>query len=276
MASNVAKKEAATALATADFDMEQFAGAGLANVKHNELSTPFFRLLQALSPETKRQDPAYIPNAAEGMWVDVIGRAVYDSILFVPVNYVTVWMEWKPRSAGGGLVANHGADDSIEQRCHRDPKTNRLMTADGNEMVRTSNWYGIVVSGKLGDEETIIGKEAVIPLSGTQGKPNRKWLTFAKTQTIAKKDGTGSFLAPIFAVSYRLASVQTKNDQGSWALLSWQPEGWTQDIPEAAAMRPQILSFYRATEELIAAGLADAGVAEGAMQTRQEDTEIPF
>lgn len=276
MANNVSKKESTALSADVDFDFEQYAGAGLQNVSSTELATPYFRLLQALSPETKRTDPAYIPGASEGMWCDVVGRAVYDSILFVPVNYVTTFMEWKPRSAGGGLVANHGTDRraamSVSQR---DPVTKRMMTAAGNEMVETHNWYGIVVSGKIGGEEVPIAKEAVIALSGTQSKTNRKWLTFAYSQKLTGADGA-PFTAPVFAVAYRLSSIPDKNEQGSWALTAFAPECWTKELPNFAALKPQIVDFLKQSEKMIADAAEVAAEFTSSGPAPVADDGIPF
>ena len=77
------KKEAAATNDWTDL-LAGSAGAGLEDVTAQDLALPIFRLLQSLSPETKKSDSAYIAGASEGMILDVVGRAVYDSIVFVP------------------------------------------------------------------------------------------------------------------------------------------------------------------------------------------------
>ena len=280
-----AKKEAdlpvevnAALPANADFDMEQYAGVGLEDVTAADLATPFFRLLQGLSPETKPSDPGYVPGAAEGRWLDVIGKQVYDSILFTPVRYVTHFIEWKPRSAGGGLVANHGPDRSIKQRYPADPATGRMMTPEGNEIIETHIYYGVVVSGTIGNETTLLAKEAVISFAGTQSKVSRKWITGFAQLKLPRPDGT-LYTPAMFASTYKLASTPTKNNKGSWALATVTPVGWTKDIPEAAMLIPQMVAFAKVSAEMQPGSLVDAGDAGTASTVGGSatlDSDIPF
>lgn len=230
MTTTTTKKDVAnTAPAWAD-KLSGIAGAGLEDVRPDDLAMPMFRLLQSLSPETKKSDPAYVQGASEGQWFDTVARAAYDSIVFVPSRYVTHYLEWKPRKEGGGLVANHGSDREVLSRCSRDPETGREVTPEGNEIVPTATWYGIVVSGTVNGVETSLNKQAVITLSGTQQKVSRKWVSDAASIKVQDKSGR-QFTPPLFSMAYRLSSVPTKNDQGSWSLASFERAGWVFDFP---------------------------------------------
>jgi hypothetical protein len=225
------------------------AGVGLEDVRADDLSMPFFRLLQSLSPETKKSDPSHVEGASEGMWLDTVARAVYDSIIFIPSRFATHYIEWRPRSEGGGIVANHGSDRSVLARCTRDEKTGRDVTPEGNEIVATATWYGVVVSGTIDGETHPINKDAVIALSGTQQKVSRKWLSDAASIKLARKDGS-YFTPPLFSMAYRLSSVPTKNDMGSWSLAAFERAGWTLDFENGRELFAQARSFSEVSKDL--------------------------
>lgn len=243
------KKDVATnAFSWAD-KVSAMAGAGLEDVRSEDLAMPVFKLLQSLSPETKKSDPAYVQGASEGMWFDSIGRGAYDSILFVPARYVTHYVEWKSRKDGGGLVANHGADRSILSRCTRDPETGREVTPEGTEIVPTATWYGIVISGTNGDTEVPLNKQASIMLSGTQQKVSRKWLSDVASIKVPDKSGR-MFTPPLYSMVYRLSSIPTKNDQGSWSLASFERAGWIFDFPNGDDLFESAKNFSEVSKEI--------------------------
>ena len=225
------------------------AGVGLEDVRPDDLAMPMFRLLQSLSPETKKSDPAYVQGASEGQWFDTVGRAAYDSIVFIPARYVTHFLEWKPRKEGGGLVANHGADRSILSTCRRDPETGRDITPEGNEIVPTATWYGIVHTGEVNGKEVPLNKQAVITLSGTQQKVSRKWVSDAASIKLQSKDGR-MFTPPLFSMAYKLASLPTKNDQGSWSLASFERAGWVLDFDNGKELFESAKSFSEVARDM--------------------------
>ena len=225
------------------------AGMGLEDVRPDDLAMPMFRLLQSLSPETKKSDSAYVQGASEGQWFDTVSRTVYDSIIFIPSRYVTHYIEWKPRREGGGLVANHGSDRSVLSRCSRDPETGREVTPEGNEIVPTATWYGIVASGTIGGEEVSLNKRAVITLSGTQQKVSRKWVSDIASINLRDKNGK-TFTPPTFSMAYRLSSVPTKNDQGSWSLAAFDRAGWVFDLPDGQSLFESAKEFYGITKDM--------------------------
>ena len=225
------------------------AGAGLEDVRPEDLAMPMFRLLQSLSPETKKSDSAYVQGASEGQWFDTVARAVYDSIIFVPSRYVTHYIEWKPRKEGGGLVANHGTDRSVLDRCRRDAETGRDITPEGNEIVPTATWYGIVASGTVEGREVPLNKQAVITLAGTQQKVSRKWVSDAASIKLQAKDGR-MFTPPLFSMAYRLSSIPTKNDQGSWSLASFERAGWVLDFDNGKELFANAQSFSKVAQDM--------------------------
>jgi hypothetical protein len=253
------------------------AGAGLESVRPEDLAMPMFRLLQSLSPETKKSDSAYVQGASEGQWYDTVGRAVYDSIVFIPSRYATHYIEWRPRKDGGGLVANHGPDRSALDRCTRDPETGRDITPDGNEIVATATWYGIVVSGTIEGREVPLNKQAIITLSGTQQKVSRKWVSDAASIKLTAKDGR-MFTPPLFSMAYKLGSTPTKNDQGSWSLASFERAGWVLDFDGGKELFDTAKAFSEVARDMQPqAQLSDDSSNVRALpSSSQFSEEIPF
>lgn len=226
------------------------AGVGLEDVRPDDLAMPMFRLLQSLSPETKKSDSAYVQGASEGQWLDAVGRAVYDSILFVPARYVTHYVEWKTRKDGGGLVANHGSDRSVLNNCTRNPETGRDTTPEGHEIVPTATWYGIVVSGTVDGKEVPLNKQAVIMLAGTQQKVSRKWVSDAASLKLQNPKTGQLFTPPLCSMSYKLSSVPTKNDQGSWSLAAFERAGWVLDLPMGQELFSSAMAFAEVARDM--------------------------
>ena len=202
---------------------EQYAGAGLENVGVKDLLVPRLSILQALSPQLKRKDAAYIEGAEAGMIADVgTGELFPDGVLFLPVHYRKDFLEWAPRSTGKGLVATHG-DPSILDQCSRDEK-NRPVLPNGNYIAETAQFFGInLTAGR---------RKCFIPMASTQLKKARKWNTLATGEKLKRSNGT-EYTAPLFYRAYKLGTADESNTEGSWA-------GWTierdKSLPELEEM----------------------------------------
>ena len=266
------KKDAALAMPNWADEIAALAAEGLEDVRPEDFSLPFFRLLQSLSPETKKSDGAYVPGAGEGMWLDTVAREVYDAIIFVPSRFATHYIEWRTREDGGGLVANHGTDRSVLDRCKRDENTGRDMTPEGTEIVATGTWYGIVVSGEINGETVPLNKEAVIAFAGTQQKVSRKWVSDAASIKLQGKDGR-FFTPPLYAMAYKLYSTPAKNDRGSWALAAFQRAGWTFDMPHGQALFAQARAFSDVSKNMQPSAMSENLAVT---PVSANDSEIPF
>lgn len=217
-------------------------GAGFEDVKASDLALPFVKLLQSLSPETRKTEPAYVKGAEEGLYFDTISRRMFRNIVVVPVKCVVHYIEWRPRSAGGGFVKNHGADAGVLTRCHRDEKTGRDVTPDGNEIVPTSTWFCLLTEGTEilpdgSEAEVALMQRCVLSFAGTAFKVGRRWMSDAQALRVAGPGGK-LIMPPLFAMSYRLGSAATKNDQGSWMLPTVARDGFVFEKGAPADVAP--------------------------------------
>lgn len=189
---------------TLSFDA--FAGQGFENVKSNDLIIPRITILQGLSPQIQPKKAEYVAGAKVGDICDVGTGEIFESpLLFLPVFYMKQYLEWAPRASGKGLVAIHDNPAIIEQT--KSDENNRPVLPNGNYISETAQFFGLNLSAG--------GRRSFLPMSSTQLKIARKWLTLATAEKIKRPDGS-EFSAPLFYRTYQLSTVENSNNKGDW------------------------------------------------------------
>lgn len=202
----VAVKDQNTALAEYGAYAD-YAGAGFENQTSDDYSIPFLQILQALSPQLQEND-----SLRQGMILNTVTGEVWDGkkgIAFVPATTQHVYVEWKPRDAGGGFVGIHEVNSELVRACVSTQDFGDYKTPDGNELIETFYVYGIAIDG---DDNSC---EAVLAFSSSKIKKYKGWMTKAKTIQIPLPDGR-RIPAPLFAHRYRLKTVSEKNNKGQY------------------------------------------------------------
>jgi len=232
----IAEKKATKAVTMFD-DSLLSGGTGLEETTTEDFAIPFIRVLQPMSPQLLKNEGSYIPGAEAGQLLNTVTGKTYDGeegLSIVPCAYTKKYIEWIPRNKGGGFVnANH--DISILSKCTRDEETNRFITANGNEIVETAQYFVLVL-----DPEP---QQAVMALTSTQLGVSRKWLTMLRMSKVQNKKGE-SVDAPMFAYTYRLTTTTQSNDKGTWHGYSVNQEGPT-ELP-IAMLAKDFMSAARA------------------------------
>jgi hypothetical protein len=241
----------------APIDLEQDAGSGFEDVKSTDLVLPFWKLLQSASSETKRSEPEYIKGAVEGLWLDSITKRLFRDIVVMPVKMVTHYIEWVKRSEGGGMVKNHGTNRGILENTHRDEKTGKDTLDNEHEIVTTANWFVLVISGKeinptIADDEgteTELQARACITFQSTALKASRSWVSLAQSMRLRNKEGK-PYTPPMFAMTYTLSCIGTRNDAGSWVLPVVKQAGWATDYPNAAVLINEAREYLKLANDI--------------------------
>src|SRR5262252_8802325 len=90
--------------------MQADAGKGL-STKAEDNIVPIITVLQPLSPQLQRSSTKYISSAMAG---DIMMKNAANpiikgesGIIFQPCYFMKEWVEWVPRTSGGGFVARH-------------------------------------------------------------------------------------------------------------------------------------------------------------------------
>lgn len=252
-ASTAVAAAASTAVAVAGDDYAAYAGSGFENQDASDYAIPFLAILQALSPQIANADEnspfrqGQIINSVTGEFWS--GK---DGVVFIPSTTQHVQVEWKPREAGGGLVAIHELNsDFVKQVKEKNGNAfGTLPTPDGNELIETFYVYGVAVD-KDGNEF-----EAVISFSGTKIKAYKGWMTKAKTIQLELGDGR-RIVAPLFAHRYRITTVSEKNNKGQF--FNWVV-GFDGDTAKDCRLAPSSPLFLKAVaiKKLIEDGKARA------------------
>lgn len=259
---DVAVKEQNTAMAEYGA-YSDYAGAGFENQTSDDYSIPFLQILQALSPQLQEND-----SLRQGMILNTVTGEVWDGkkgIAFVPATTQHVYVEWKPRDAGGGFVGIHEVNsDLVNHAKAASSEYGKYNTPDGNELIETFYVYGIA----LDDDGN--ASEAVLAFSSTKIKKYKGWMTKAKTIQIPLPDGR-RIPAPLFAHRYRLKTVSEKNNKGQF--FNWDAITFDGENAQQARLLPDDPLFQSAVniKSMIEQGKARAAYESQAPGSADEE-----
>lgn len=189
----------------------EYAGEGLDNVGETDVLIPRLTILQGLSPQLNKKKSEYIEGAGIGDICDVGVREFWsDGIMFLPVYFSKVYLEWGPRESGKGLIAIH-EDPTVLERLTGINEKNVPVTVEGNTISETSQYFGFNLSAG--------GRKCFIPFSSTQLKKARAWNTLAMSDKKTNSKGQ-EFTPPLWYRAYALGTGPEGNAKGDWV-------GWT-------------------------------------------------
>jgi hypothetical protein len=198
------------ALAAAEEAFAEDAGMGYEEVDKEHLQIPFIRPLQALSPQLKKNDPAFISGASQGNIFNTVTNQVWDGdegVVVLPVYFQMKYLEFVPRMQGGGFVSELSPDSAEVRNAVRDRDSGMTLLANGNELVNSAqHWVQLVH-----DDGAL--ESAIIDMKKTQLSRSRRWNSLMMSQ-----NHNGQRMPP-WCNTYLLRTVEDGNDKGSW--YSW-------------------------------------------------------
>lgn len=203
------KATTGTAVATLS-EFEEFAGIGMEDMGTEDLAVPFLRILAQLSPQVNKRDGAYVNGAEAGMIYNTVMNEAYDGeegILVVPCYYNRRYVEWKPRAAGGGLVASYDANDPIKDTTQKNDRGEDILP-NGNILSNTAQFFVLFLHPTQGPQRCLI------TMTSTQLKKAKAWNMNLNSFTAMGERGL--FTLPLASHVYRLKTVPERNDKGDW------------------------------------------------------------
>jgi hypothetical protein len=264
-----AVQQSGTTQLSAEFadDIMALAGVGMAGVDREDLLMPRLGILQALSPQLNPRKPEYIEGAKPGMIFNTATGKLFDHIDVVAVAYQRRHIEW--RRNRGGLVRDHGTDDSILRLCKDEPKQDRpnvilQITPDDNILTVTATWYILNLSDNA--------SQGFIPMSSSQWKASRKWMTMATSER-AEHPVHGVFQPPLFYRVYRLGTTLVTKGDDEWYVWTIDPQHTVLEIEGGKRLLSEARVLFDAVTsgEITAAAEAFGDAAEG----EQRDGDAP-
>lgn len=247
------------AVASGAAAFEAFAGGGLENVGAKDILIPRLGILQGLSPQVTQGKPEYGDDNKVGDVFDLgLQERFPNGIVFIPVHYQKVFLEWAPRKSGEGLKNIH-TDAAILDQCTKDESADgkgKMMLPNGNYISETSQLFGINVTA--GNRKTLIA------FTSTQLKKCRRILTLASGEKLQRADSS-EFTPPLWYRQYALTTVPESNNEGNW--MGWKIERGASitELPNWADLNAECIAFQKslAAGELKAdlSGLDGGGAA---------------
>jgi hypothetical protein len=200
-------------------DFAANAGEGLTGHKAGDYKIPFVTIVQSLSPQCVESNPKYDENVKPGMVVNTVTGELIDarvskegSLLLVPIDRQTEYIQWKPRTSGGGIVHVH-KDESILRQTKKGTgdNANKDFMENGDLIATTSKWFVMLMK-----EDGYF--PAIIAMTGSNLKHSRTWLTKIGSERMKKPDGT-IFVPPMYSRHWLLSTgpeVKNGNTYFAW------------------------------------------------------------
>jgi hypothetical protein len=197
-------------LPAVNFDYGTMAGSGFEGVTQDDFTMPFLNVLQPMSPECSNN-----PDARPGMLINSVTKELFDGkkgVVFVPVARQHVFVEWKPRDQGGGIVGRYEpTSDVVQEAKARSTQFGSYKTPTGNDLVETFYLVGYILGDKDDSEPSTV---AVIPFWSTKIKVYKRLMQMLNTF---------KGRPPLFAHRLLINTVQEKNNSGSFYNLDIKP-----------------------------------------------------
>lgn len=186
------------------------AGAGYEHVTTEDMKIPYLTILQALSPQVQKKNEKYVIDAEPGMILETVSGKVFNQITVIPCGFRKAYVEWVPRTQGGGFVKAH-SDANILNLCHKDEGSNLDVLPNGNS-ISTTAYHSVMLVEDGGV------KPCMISMTGTQLKHSRTWMTLMTSLKMKGLDNS-TFTPPMYAYHWKLGTVNETNKKGSF--YSW-------------------------------------------------------
>ena len=213
---------------------------GSEDVGMDDIILPRIDVLQAISPQVKRNDPKRIEDAEQGMLFNTVSGELYgDAVNFVPVKFAREFIVWQDRDSGGGFRGAFPTEGEAER------ERLALENPDLHEVVETHVHYILLVR----DDGTT--EEAVLSLAKSKRKASRH------LNTLVQMAGGDRF-----SKMYSLQAVEANGPKGDYWTVTMKPLGFVNQA---------IYEKGKATYEAIMAGerkvdrTADESDAEGSV-----------
>jgi len=88
--------------------------SGNEDVGKDDLIIPRLAIVQAISPELDKNDPAYIPGAENGMMFNTLTRELMTEIMVISIKFEKPFLLWRDRKKGGGFGGQYPTTEEAD------------------------------------------------------------------------------------------------------------------------------------------------------------------
>jgi len=177
--------------------------AGSEDVGVKDMILPRIDVLQALSPQIKKSDPAYIQGAEQGILYNTVTGELYgSSVEFVPVMFRKEFILWKMRKAGGGFFGAFKTEaEANAAHC--------AVTDPSSYEVVESHQHFVILLTSTGH------RQAVFSMTKSKLKASRTLNTMVQMAGVDR-----------FARAYRASAIEAKSEKGEFWNIRILPIGY--------------------------------------------------
>jgi hypothetical protein len=177
---------------------------GSEEVTANDITLPRIEVLQALSPQLKKNEAVYIEGSEQGMIFNTISGELYgSSVVVCPIMFQRQFILWQDRKLGGGFAGSFVTE--VDAEMERDSKDK----PDDYEVAEHHINYCLVLheNGEM--------DEAVLSWARTKLKASRRLNALVQMNPGDR-----------YSRAYRLRAVEASSPKGDYWTFDIQPMGY--------------------------------------------------
>lgn len=189
--------------------LQNQSGAGNENVTANDMAIPTIKLLQDLSPETKKSRAEFVEGAKPGMYLNTLNNSLHDELTVLNLFYDHTYAVFRKRDFGGGFEGEFETEAAAIQHA------TQLGGGDAKmfEVVETGRHTLVTVDMDTGELQP-----AIFNMNSTKLRTSRRWNT-----ELSQLGGDR------FASAWKLSSAEESNAKGTWSSVRYSSLGWVND-----------------------------------------------
>ena len=247
---------------------DDYSGKGFQNQTHEDIAIPFLNILQPMSPEVVEKT---VKGAEAGDLFNSVTQELYKSVEFIPAITQHVFVQWRKRDAGGGIVATHQLHDPIVKASKRASEKFGVYETPGedgaiDDLVETYYVFGIlIVNGSTSMATIAFTSTKIKAYKAIMGRLNSFQIELGDDERITP---------PLFAHRVVISTTSQKNTKGTFYVPVIQPA--VENDVQMSLMDPESHPFKMAAEceRLVDSGEAKADEASQKVDApRTEDQD---
>lgn len=239
----------------------------------DDMSIPFLQILQQLSPQCTKGKAEFIKGAEPSDLFDTVTRRLFktrdddnnevEGVHIMPIHYKRSFIEWVPRSQGGGIVGEYSVEEGLSIITKRNDtgqdiiQPGSLLGTPGNQLNDTHTHFVYLINADFTFEPVILA------MASTQIKPSKDLNNMVSKHTLP----SGAPAARFFA-TYTVTTQQRTNDQGSWYV-------WKFERLSDVTKTPELITAYRSAKEFLEGIKAGEHKADYSKMEGEENPTVP-
>lgn len=166
--------------------------SGNEDVGKDDIIIPRLSIVQAISPELDKSDPAYIEGAADGLMFNTLTKELMDEILVISIKFEKPYLLWRNRKKGGGFGGQYSTPEEADEA-----RSKQEHPADWGIDDTPTNLC-LAINKKTGKMY-----EIAIPMPRSKAKVAREWNTKIRLAG-----------GPRYSSIWKITTFQDKNTAG--------------------------------------------------------------